>query len=409
MLFNIIKPFTSLQIIRNVRLLGNISKTSAILSNENITKYMSRPRENFNSRQASIKSEASTYTTSIDECMSCFHELTTTLTINQNKEVADATKRFTRTLKYNVPKGKRNRVRATVTAYKILESKVRLTPENLRLAQMLGWCIELLNAAMLIEDDIMDASTTRRGSPCWYLVEDIGMHALSDAVLVENSVYNILKTYFSRHKCYSHVMDLFHRTTLLSALGQSIDSQRATENGLCNLDFYSEHIYEKLVKYKTHYYTCEFPVRAALYLAEKFDHEQYKSYFQILYDLSYYYQLQNDFLDCFGSASLTGKDGTDIQEGKCTWLIMTALHKANTAQRQILAENYGKCDTRNVSIVRNLFKELKIPETYFSLENNISNVIQERIHNVHSTMRLPDILFYEMMNLMCKNVSNYRD
>lgn len=360
-------------------------------------------------RQMSIKDEASGYTTTIEECMSCFHELSTTLTTNQSKKVADAMERYNRTLIYNVPKGKRNRVRATVTAYKVLESKDRLTPENLRLAQILGWCIEMVNAAILIEDDIMDASTTRRGSPCWYLVEGIGMRALSDALLVENSVYNILKTYFSGHKCYPHVMDLFHRTTLLTALGQSIDTQRSMENELCNLDFYSEDRYDKIVKYKTHYYTCEFPVRVALYLAEKFHHEQYKSYFEILYDLSYFFQLQNDFLDCFGSSSLTGKYGSDIEEGKCTWLIITALHRANNAQRRILAENYGKCDTQNVSIVRDLFKELKIPETYFSLENNISNAIHERIQKVHCATPLPDILFYEMKNIMCKNVSNYRD
>jgi farnesyl diphosphate synthase len=35
-------------------------------------------------------------------------------------------------------------------------------------AQVVGWCIEWLQAAFLVWDDIMDESVTRRGQPCWY-------------------------------------------------------------------------------------------------------------------------------------------------------------------------------------------------------------------------------------------------
>lgn len=51
------------------------------------------------------------------------------------------------------------------------------------------------------------------------------------------------------------------------------------------------------------------------------------------------YQIQDDYLDCFGDFEVFGKDSTDIQEGKCSWLIVTALQHVNPEQRKILDVN----------------------------------------------------------------------
>ncbi|ROT63119.1 farnesyl diphosphate synthase [Penaeus vannamei] len=69
-----------------------------------------------------------------------------------------------------------------------------------------------------------------------------------------------------------------------------------------------------------------------------------------------FFQVQDDYLDCFGDPSVTGKVGTDIAEGKCTWLSVVALQRATPAQRALMEQHYGNPEEESVNKVRALYK-----------------------------------------------------
>lgn len=48
-------------------------------------------------------------------------------------------------LEYNVPNGKMTRARDLVNAYKQLVPPEQLTKEKIRLARIVGWCIEMVS------------------------------------------------------------------------------------------------------------------------------------------------------------------------------------------------------------------------------------------------------------------------
>ncbi|GMP64943.1 hypothetical protein CsSME_00025964 [Camellia sinensis var. sinensis] len=233
-----------------------------------------------------------------------------------------------RMLDYNVPGGKLNRGLSVIDSYKLLKEGKELTDDEVFLACALGWCIEWLQAYFLVLDDIMDSSHTRRGQPCWFRKPKVEFQ---------------------------------------TACGQMIDLITTLE-GEKDLSKYSLPLHHRIVQYKTAYYSFYLPVACALLMAgENLDnHTDVKN---ILIEMGTYFQVQDDYLDCFGHPDVIGKIGTDIEDFKCSWLVVKALELCNEEQKKLLYENYGKDDPTCVAKVKELYEALNLQGVFAEYES----------------------------------------
>jgi len=77
--------------------------------------------------------------------------------------------------------------------------------------------------------------------------------------------------------------------------------------------------YRRIVKYKTSYYTFCLPVGLAMILGGV-ENSCWENTREILLKFEEYFQVHDDYLDCFGDPKETGKVETDIMKSKCTYL-----------------------------------------------------------------------------------------
>ncbi|XP_011643071.1 farnesyl pyrophosphate synthase-like [Pogonomyrmex barbatus] len=329
-----------------------------------------------------IKTVRSTNEEEIHEMMalwpSIVHDITESISLN----IPDVTLWMKKVLQYNVPNGKKVRSLALIYAYKSLASDDQLTEDNVRLVRILAWCIELLQAYLLIIDDIQDRSLFRRGQPCWYRHNDIGLIAINDGLMLEQAMFYIIRKHFNTKECYINILETFQDVIYKTLMGQCLDLLSSNFDKKPNVDFFTLDRYNSIVEYKTSYYTFILPVTAAIHLVGIKDPEMFRQTKLILLDMGRLFQAQDDYLACYGDYEAFGKDNTDIQEGKCTWLVVTALDRATSEQRKILRECYGFSDPEKVRRVKQLFIDMNLPNIYLTYEEQTYNLLIGRIRQM---------------------------
>jgi farnesyl diphosphate synthase len=224
-----------------------------------------------------------------------------------------------------------------------------------------------LQAYFLVADDIMDNSVTRRGQPCWYRVPRVGLVAINDGIILEACIYRLLKRHFGGQPAYVHLLDLFHDVTYQTAHGQLLDTTTAPI-GTVDLARYTPATYDRIVTYKTAFYTFYLPVACGLRLAGATDPAAYALAEDICVRMGRYFQIQDDVLDAFGDPAVIGKVGTDIEDNKCSWLVVQALERADAAQHAVIEAHYGKADHASVAAVKAVYRELALEGAFEAYE-----------------------------------------
>lgn len=326
--------------------------------------------------------------------LQCFPEIIKVLTDNvEHPEIEEAIVRLKQVLQYNVIGGKHQRGLMVLVALRALTEPRKLDAASVRRALVVGWCVELLQSFFLVMDDIMDSSTTRRGQLCWYRKPGIGLDAINDGLLIEACVFRLLKHYCREQPYYLNLVELFLQSTYQTEIGQTLDLI-AGPQGKVDLSRFTEKRYKTIVKYKTSFYTAYLPVAAAMYMVGIDGEKEHATAKKILMEIGEFFQIQDDYLDLFGDPNVTGKIGTDIQDNKCSWLVVQCLQRASPEQRQILQENYGQKEAEKVARVKALYEELGLPSVYAQLQEDSYSHIRALIGELAPP--LPPAIFLEL-------------
>ncbi|KAJ2353468.1 Farnesyl pyrophosphate synthetase [Coemansia erecta] len=305
-------------------------------------------------------------------------------------------------IEYNVMGGKMNRGLSVVDTVKIMRREEKLPADVNEKAMVLGWAVEWLQAFFLVADDIMDESPTRRGQPAWYRRKDVGILAINDSFILEACIYRLLKRYFRSEPYYIDLVELLHETSYQTELGQMVDLLTAPENDI-NLDRFSIQKHGYIVEYKTAYYSFYLPVAMALMMTgTKPESPVFQVAKDILIPLGVYFQVQDDYLDCYGDPEFIGKIGTDIEDNKCSWLVVQALDRVTPEQREVLNANYGRKQPAEHALrVKQLYKELDIEGVYKAYEDSAIADIQKKIADVDEKL-VPREVFTAFLNKVAK-------
>lgn len=261
----------------------------------------------------------------------------------------------------------------------------------------LGWCIEFLQAFFLVADDLMDGSVTRRGQPCWYERPEVKLIAINDSFILESCVFKLLKRYCGSEPYYMQVVDLFLEVTRQTEFGQLLDLTSQPQGGVIDLDRFTLERYCSIVKYKTAFYSFYLPVALGMIVAGVKDRRLYDTARSILCTMGEYFQVQDDYLDCYGSPEVIGKIGTDIQDNKCSWLIVQALQRCTPAQRRTLAKNYGRHDDKCIEAVKKVYANIGMTEIFEDYE-------EQSYKNIKSMMAEVQELPAEVFEFLLKKI-----
>jgi len=261
---------------------------------------------------------------------------------------------------FTLRKGKRIRPILFICGYKGFSNK---TPKNLFRCAL---SMEFLHDFLLVHDDIVDRSDTRRGKPTMHIMlakeikrkdkakftgEDLAI-IIGDvmyAIAIE-SFLSIKEDPFRKEKALIE----FIEAAFYTGCGEYIELLLSTSK---LEDIKKSEIY-KVYDYKTAYYTFVAPLVAGATLAGA-RREEIKKLCEFGINTGRAFQIKDDILGIFGDEKITGKSSfTDLEENKKTVLLWYAYNKATHKERTTLSKitNKGKLTQKDLIIAQNIIK-----------------------------------------------------
>ncbi len=224
---------------------------------------------------------------------------------------------------------------------------------------------EMLHAALLVHDDIIDRDTTRHGhlniqgeyEKYYEDTQDTvhyaqGAALLSGDLLIASAFEMVLESSLDAHQ-KSRAQTLLCKAIFGVAGGELMDVETV-------FDSIAEAKTEKVARFKTAEYSCEYPLWCGAELAGAKE-AAIQHVRALAVPLGIGYQLVDDLLGVFGESSVTGKSNSgDIREKKRTMLLQKTLETLDPALRTELEELYAQThelDEKDIARVKALIAE----------------------------------------------------
>ncbi|HUJ20714.1 MAG TPA: polyprenyl synthetase family protein [Bryobacteraceae bacterium] len=218
-------------------------------------------------------------------------------------------------------------------------------------AVRLGAVVEMIHAATLVHDDVIDAAQTRRGRPSTNV--QWGNHT---CVLAGDWLYMQAFQIALRERNF-HILDLLIGLTQMMVEGELLQLERIGRIDVSEADCM------ELVDRKT---ACLFSVCAKLgALVAGADSQTEEKLGEYAWNLGMAFQLVDDVLDFTAREKTLGKPvGGDLREGKVTLPLVYALERAPAEERRIVERVLADRHYENVP----LREILRLIEKYNGIE-----------------------------------------
>ena len=220
--------------------------------------------------------------------------------------------------------------------------------------------LELLHDFMLVHDDIIDKSDTRRGKPSMHRMFDIYLSRYKNlkfsgqdlAIVAGDVMYAIaihaflaIKENMARKE---RALKKFIRAAIYTGSGEFIELLCGTKN-IARTS--KEDIY-KIYDFKTANYTFATPLASGAILAGAGDKEVERLFRYGIY-LGRAFQIRDDILGMFSGEKKIGKSNlTDLKEAKKTLLVWRAYNQANAQDKKIIKSTLDKKNADRKDLLR---------------------------------------------------------
>ena len=244
------------------------------------------------------------------------------------------------------------RIRPTLA---LLASQIWNAPEEDVMPAALA--LEVFHTFTLLHDDVMDNASTRRGRDCVHVKWNANTAILSgDQMLIE--AYRLLSQI--PEWAVPGTLRLFNDMATEVCEGQQLDMDFETYDPLtANRSPLTVTDYMLMIAKKTSALLA-YALRIGAYIA-KAPQEAQMALFRFGMALGKAFQIQDDYLDCFGTEETLGKAiGGDIREHKKTYLYLTALNFISPLEGE--PEGVATLNSGDFEAVTALYRELKVDQ-----------------------------------------------